>query len=202
MKTLRALLPAVLLAMPLAGHATIINLDASHGFTYDWGGSDPAPLPGQHINFIGTPETLTLGAGRYAITYAGGLSGGLFEGWSFNTGESPSWAWAFVIADAASQKVILYGEAQARAYSAAQLATMPAVRDFRAIFELPATTELAFTLRDYYVPDNAGGVSLQVLALPREVEELPEPASLGMAWLGLAALSLSRRRTSGKRDPR
>ncbi|WP_157039591.1 hypothetical protein [Aquincola tertiaricarbonis] len=38
-------LAAALLLAP-AARAVVVNIDASHGFSYDGGGSDPAPLPG------------------------------------------------------------------------------------------------------------------------------------------------------------
>lgn len=171
-----------------AAQAQVINIDSRYGFTYDTGGSDPAPLPGQHINIIGTPVvTLTLGAGDYTITNAAGQPGALFSAWSYNVGTS-SWAWAFVMADDATRRVILYGEAGGGS-SAAQVASLPAVQNFSTSFSLAATTTLAFTLRDYYVPDNAGGISLNIAAVPA----VPEPASALLLSAGIAGLLWRRR---------
>ena len=181
---------ALLASSLLAQAQSIVNIDSTHGFTYDSGGSDPAPVPGQHINLIGTPVQLTLGPGTYAITNAAGLPGASFTAWSYNVGTS-SWAWAFVMADDATRKVLLYGEGGGGS-SAAAVAALPNVQNFSTTFELASTTTLAFTLRDYYVPDNAGGISLKI----SQVSAVPEPASFGLmtAGLGLLLLGVHRRK--------
>lgn len=185
-------LPATATALATAGllmaapaQAIIVNIDATHGFTYDAGGSDPAPLPGQHINLIGSPITLTLGAGDWRITNAAGQSGALFNAWSYNVFTS-SWAWAFVAADDATRRVLFYASAGG-ANSAADVAKLDSVKNFSLDFTLAAPTTVLFTLRDYYVGDNAGGISI-------DVSPVPEPASVALMALGLAGLLAWRQR--------
>ena len=171
--------------------AQVVNVSANYGFTFDGGGSDPAPVPGQHINLIGSPPvTLTLGAGDYVISNAAGKPGALFSAWSYNIGTS-SWAWAFVMADNSTRRVLGYYEAGGGS-SATAVAALPAVQNFSAQFSLSQSTTLLFTLRDYYVPDNAGGISLYIAASP-----VPEPSIAVLFAAGMGVLMLRRRSRKG-----
>lgn len=182
----KTLLVALVLGAAATAQAQLLNIDASHGFTFDGGGSDPAPLPGQHINPIGAPVTLALGAGTYRVRNAAGQAGALFDAWSYNLGTS-SWAWAFVTYDAGSQNTLFYAQAGSGS-SRAQVAALPQVQAFETTFTLAQATTVGFTLRDYYVPDNGGGISLRVSAVP-------EPAMALLWLLGAAPLwRIARRR--------
>lgn len=183
---------ALSLCTALSVQAQIVNIDATHGFTYDGGGSDPAPLPGQHINPIGAPLLLTLDPGTYRLTNASGQPGAQFSAWSFNVGTS-SWAWAFLTYDADTQRVLRYFEAGSLQSSAAAVAAQPAVQSFSEELVLTQRTVVGFTLRDYFVPDNAGGISV-------DVTPVPEPGPVAMLLAGLGTLALLARRRAVRRS--
>jgi hypothetical protein len=68
---------------------------------------------------------------------------------------------------------------------------------FSTAFSLATATTLDFTLRDYYVPDNAGGISLLV----SPVAAVPEPASVVLLALGLGLLWVRGSAASSRPDP-
>jgi hypothetical protein len=149
--------------------AAIINIDATrYGFAFP---TDPAPTPGQTITPITNPpgqplNQMTFAAGTYQITNGTGRPGAdsNFTGWRFNS--NPNWVWNFVIADNATNKVVFYGEADGVQGTQAAIAAQPAVQNYLATFTLPATTTLNFMIRDYFLPDNAGGMALNLQLIP------------------------------------
>lgn len=200
MKSWLLVVPLVLMA-PTTASAVIVNVDATHGFNYvPGGGSDPAPTPGEQIAFIGSPPTVSLAAGTYTITNAIGKPGADpdLTAWSYNLYTS-SWAWGFVVAtpnaDPSTGTVLDYENA-GYGNSKAEVAALPAVQSFSSTLTLAASTVVAFTLRDYYVPDNGGGVALDIE--PSGATAVPEPATwtLMLAGFGLAGAALRRHRTA------
>jgi len=147
----------------------IISIDATrYGFAFP---TDPAPTPGQTITPITNPpgqplNQMTVAAGTYQITNGTGQPGAdsNFTGWRFNS--NPNWVWNFVIADNATNKVVFYGEADGVQGTQAAIAAQPAVQNYLATFTLPATTTLSFMIRDYFLPDNAGGMALNLQLIP------------------------------------
>jgi hypothetical protein len=74
------------------------------------------------------------------------------------------------------------------------VAALPEVQNFKYNFSLPTTATLDFTLRDYYVLDNGGGISLKI----SQIAVVPEPVTgtLMVAGLGVVGLCARRRRRS------
>ncbi len=166
-----------------AAQAVVVNVDATlHGYAYP---TDPAPVAGQVItpfNATGGPlNQLTLDAGTYDISNATGMAGANpgFTGWNFSGG----WVWSVVIANDANHQVVFYGDAGGVQTSQAAIAAQPDVQTFHGSFTLAQTTTLDFMVRDYYLPDNAGGYAVRITPVP-------EPAAAWLLLSGLATLSL------------
>lgn len=170
--------------------ATVINIDATlYGYLFP---TDPAPVTGQIISPFSTSghlNQITLSAGTYAVTNAIGLPGADpdLTATRFNSGEN--WAWNFIIANDSDKSVILYGEAGGIASSKSGIANQLSVQNFSSTFHLSTTTTLDFMIRDYYLADNAGGVALNITAVPE-----PKTSSMLAAGLGLLGFMVHRRR--------
>lgn len=175
---------ATLAALATGAHAQVLNIDATqYGFAFP---TDPAPVVGQVITPITNPGggpllQLTLGAGTYDISNATGMAGAnpAFIGWNYSSG----WVWSVVVADDATHQVVFYADRGGVQGSQAGIAAQADVQAFHDSFTLTQTTTLDFMIRDYYLPDNAGGVSVLISAAA--VPEAPVPALLA---LGLAAM--------------
>jgi hypothetical protein len=180
---------AATLCTALPAQAVVVNIDATkYGFGFP---TDPAPVVGQIITPIsngtgGTLNQLTLAAGPYTITNATGLPGADpgFIGWNFSGG----WVWSVVIADDATHQVVFYADAGGVQGSQAAIAAQPDVQAFSSSFTLTQATTLDLMIRDYYLPDNAGGVAVSITSA------VPEPVSLALMLGGVATLVLRRRR--------
>jgi hypothetical protein len=133
---------------------------------------------------VSVPE-LTLAAGTYDITNATGLPGANpnYTAWSYNLGTS-SWVWAFVVANSAG--IVLDYEAARLGNSQTAVAALPSVINFESTLTLAAPTTVAFTLCDYYVLDNGGGIALNV----QSVGAVPEASTRAMILLGFAGIGV------------
>jgi len=170
--------------MPTAPGGVIVNIDATkYGFAFP---TDPAPVPGQLISPFslapgGVLNQLSLGAGNYTITNATGLAGATptFTGWRFNSANN--WVWNFIISDAVTNRVVLYGEAGGLKSSQSLIAAQSSVQNFSTTFTLATPKTLNFMIRDYILSDNAGGVALNISSTAAAV---PEPNSMALLAIG------------------
>lgn len=185
----RTLLTGAALLLAASAHADVINIDATlYGYNFP---TDPAPVVGQVITPFsnaagGVLNQLTLGPGTYNIGNASGMAGADpgFTGWNFSGG----WVWSVVIADDATHQVVYYADRGGVQGTQAAIAAQPDVQAFSDSFTLAQTTTLDFMVRDYYLPDNAGGIAVNISSA------VPEPASALLMLGGVAALVLRRRR--------
>ena len=90
------------------------------------------------------------------------------------------------MSDAATNQVVYYADRGGVQGTQASIAAQPDVQSFQDTFVLTQATTLNFMIRDYYLPDNAGGVAVDV-SLISSVPDAPTPALLA---LGLAAMGL------------
>ncbi|MCC7055632.1 MAG: PEP-CTERM sorting domain-containing protein [Gemmatimonadaceae bacterium] len=185
-----SLLATATLLLATTAPAQIVNIDSRYGYTNAAGNSNPAPVPGEHVTLLGSPlQQLTLGPGTYRVTNAWGQMGALHRAWSYNT-TTNGWGWAFLIVNDDTRNVIKYFEA-GRGSSEAEVAALAEVQDFTDFFTLLTTTTIDFTLRDYYLPDNAGGISVLVTPVS---DVVPEPATVGLLGAGLVVTLVGGRR--------
>ena len=182
-----ALVVLALVLSQVGANAQIVNINATfYGFQYPGGGSDPAPMPGQVVNPISNAPgggllQLTLGPGTYSITNGSGLPGAdpNFTGWRFNSGNN--WVWNFLLINDANHQVIFYDDRGGVQGSQSAIASDPTVQNYFGTFTLASTTTVDFAIRDFFLPDNAGGISLNIRPVS---EPMTSSLILGVALFG------------------
>jgi hypothetical protein len=190
-----------------AASAAVINISGTQNGEQSGGSDCNVACEGALID----PVQVTLGPGTYVITDAyspatGLEAGALYDAWNFEAGNDDAWVWHWkaLTDDGSDGSTINQGnyashllldidsanpvdnftsEAAAAAFGAATPSST---------FTLTAPTTVDFVVNDDYLPDNAGGVSLNIEA----VSAAPEPSSwtLMIAGTGLVGAMLRRRR--------
>lgn len=167
---------------------------------------------GDTINVI-NPVQVTLGPGLYTITNAAPItdpnSNPHYWAWNYSSG----WAWNWGIATDngnGTGNVFFLGYSGGTSGSQAGMAsshngnyggpgpnappaggTGPA--DYSASFILLATTTLDFFVMDYYLPDNGGGIALNING-PPSATPLPAALPLFAGGLGVVGWAMRRRK--------
>jgi hypothetical protein len=198
-----------------AGGASALTVDIAAGPS-GWGCTTCSSVGGLSQGLMVTldnegepgPLQYTLGPGTYTIT--NGATSGAYSAYQFTGGGG--WAWNFVIGadngdntatvlDAGYASGVWLSQAQAAAatgiqtFSFNKVLSGTSVAGYTDTLTLAKTTKLDFFVVDYFLFDNAGGVSLD---LEPATPAVPEPSTwammlIGFAWLGLAGYRRSRR---------
>jgi hypothetical protein len=196
-----------------AAQAAVINISGTQNGEQSGNGacSDPC-ANGALIN----PVQVTFAPGTYTLKDAyspttGLAAGALYDAWNFEAGNGTGWVWNYTalfddgtdgatISPANYQAHILFNvnapvadrrstEQEAAAFGAA---TAPQT------FTVDKTTTIDFVANDYYLADNAGGVSLTYDTV--SAAAVPEPSTWALMTLGVLALGAALR--SARQDER
>ena len=132
------------------------------------------------------PVQVTLGPGTYLITDAWSPtnSTALYGSWNFEAGNPTAWAWHWKVLyddgddgatiDPSNYASHLIADVDpTEAFSTAAAAALFGYNTAPLQIALSSTTTLDFVVNDYYLPDNAGGVSLDVHDESSSVPEAP-----------------------------
>lgn len=203
----RRVVAAALLA--LSGPAAmagdfVVNIQ---GFGSDGAGTtspEAYPLAPGALIALSNPVLVPLAAGSYSLRDAWGLPDALYDTWNFERDAPGSWASHYVAAlvlPGGQYRVLVDGISlldpacsnhfcawDTQAQAAAAFAATPAY-----VFTLTEPATVAFVSADHFLPDNLGGISLQVSALP-----VPEPAPAASLLAGLATLAWLQRGRRGR----
>ena len=203
----------ILLAASISSAAgATVQIDSTvYGCAFPQCSGGPSSIPvGTVVNLSSFPKLqLTLGAGTYNLTNA--ATTGYYSAWNFSGG----WVWSFIVANDATSTVLLSdyvnispqssqaaaagatGVTTHRQLTSSTALTLPgtSTAGFIDTFSLAATTTLDFFADDYFLPDNNGGVALNV-TLARE--GVPEPAPLILCGSALCVIAAGLRRRSSR----
>ena len=202
----------ILLAASVSSAAgAIVQIDSTvYGCAFPQCSGGPSSIPvGTVVNLSSFPKLqLTLEPGTYNITNAANT--GYYSAWNFSGG----WVWSFIVADDATSTVLLSDyvnippqTSQTSAAGASGVTTLrqltssttlvlpgTSTAGFIDTFTLASTTTLDFFADDYFLPDNSGGVALNVTVS----EGVPEPASLILCASALGISAAGRRWRPGR----
>jgi hypothetical protein len=211
----RIIIPSILAgAMLLTGLARadiIINISATQNGEQIGNESCTITCNGALID----PVQVTLGPGSYTISDAwspttGLEPGALYEAGNFEAGNPVAWGWHWkVLTDDGHDGATISPSNYAshliadidptEAFSTESAGALFGYETPALHFTLSTKTTLDFVINDYYLPDNAGGVSLDLHGGPSPV---PEASTWAMILLGFAGFGFVGRWTSRRAPAR
>ena len=167
------------------------------------------------INIDATSSTgtsVTLGPGTYQLSWAGTAGGGQYDAWTYNWGNGGNYRDAFTLsadgstttydrndgnlafnnyANAAAAIADFTGNISDVSYQlyagTSDKATALGVVQGPIVFNTAKTTTYTFSVPDYLLIDNGGGVSLRLQPLPSSEGSVPTPGSLVLVVTALGA---------------
>lgn len=192
------------------------------GCTSCFGGYNNTDVaPGTTVTLISPPSgplQTTFGTGTYTITNA--ETSGSYSAWNFEGyPDSPNWTWSYIIAadnGNGTATIVQTGGVNAIEPTQAQMAALTgtttssyqillsgtSTAGFTNTLTLSSTTTLDFFIDDGYLPDNGGGVALNIQPVlttptppPPAPSTVPEPTSfalLGTAFAGAILRQIKR----------
>ena len=188
--------------LALAAHpasAQLVNINAlvsgAHPTGTDW-----------YAPFGAVSVSLAAGTYDFTLTNPQLTPGALYTAWSYNT----PWATTYLVFDSTNLNQQLFkGAVSSQGYPTAQIAFDTTVGQGNAVttWTFQNQVTLLFTLSDFLLQDNSGGVSVDVtphIVAPPEpppVGAVPEPSTYGVgAACVLLGISFMRRRLKDRRS--
>lgn len=172
---------------------TLVNIK---GYGDDGAGANIYSYPVAPGTIVGlfNPVLVNLAAGDYLVSDAWGQPGALYDAWNFQSTAPGSWGSHFVAAEQLGNgqfSVLLDGAGLSEpscknhfcAWDTEAEATQAFLNTPAFKLHLSHDSVVAFAAADYYLPDNLGGMSLQITAVP-------EPSSWALMLTGVAALGV------------
>lgn len=186
-------------AVATASAQTMVNIK---GFGSDGAGvvgAQPVSLPPGTVISLVNPVRVSLTADDYLLTCAWGLPSALYDAWNYQSTVANTWDSHYYVAvqqGNTTQYTLLLDALSLRnpacprpncswstqAQAAAAFLATPAFH-----LHLAADTVVSFSSTDYFLPDNLGGTSLQISAVPE-----PSRLALWASCLLLAGLPVRR----------
>lgn len=160
----------------VANADTIVNIK---GYGADGAGANILSYPvapGTRVDLF-NPVEIVLPAGDWLLSDAWGQPGALYDAWNFSVGTLGSWASHYIVASHVGGQFWVLVDAigptdptcsnhfcawSSKAQASAAFLAAPAVN-----LHLDRQTTVAFASADYYLLDNAGGISVLVKRRPR-----------------------------------
>ena len=160
------------------------------------------------------PVVVDLAAGDYTVSDGWGQSGALYDAWNYQVAAPGSWDSHFYIAveqGASSTYQLLIDGLSDRdpscsyhncSWATEALASAAFLQTPSFDLHLAADTAVSFSSTDFYLVDNAGGISLAITPIPPQTGSVPEPSEILLLLLSFPLMYwLRRERAIQTRSP-